>query len=366
MGKEIISDKQGICVITLFTIGSTLILGAAGEAKSDAWIAIIAALMAGLIISQIYARLLFLFPRKDLFEILEIVFGKIFGRIIGCVFIWYAFHLGTLVLRNYGEFIDNIALPETPMILSMVVLAFLSAWVAKEGVEVLGRVSEIFLMVIFAIVFTTQLLILPQIEIRNLEPILGNGIAPVVQGAFSSFTFPFAEAVVFLMVLSCLKEKKSCYKVFRWGLIVGGIMILIISIRNILVLSSDVIGLFYFPSYVAVTRVNIANFLQRLEITVSIVFTVCVFIKISVCLIASARGTARVFGLKNYRIIVMPITILMISISYILYEGAMDMLEWAFQVYPYYALPFQVFLPIAILISAEIKTRRVKSKNQNC
>jgi spore germination protein KB len=366
MNKEVISDRQGICTITLFLMGSTLILGAGGQAKRDVWIAIIVAIVAGIAISLIYSRLLSSFPQKDLFETLEIVFGKAFGKIIGGLFIWYAFHLGTLVLRNYGEFIDNIALPETPMIISMVIIGFLCAWVAKEGVEVLGRLSEIFLLVLFIIIFTIQLLVTPHLDIRNFEPVLANGLGPVAQGALSAFTFPFAESVVFLMTLSCLQRKNSAYKSYRWGIIIGGSMILMISMRNVLVLGSDIIELFYFPSYAAVTRVNVANFLQRLEIAVSIVFTVCVFIKVSVCLLATTRGIARIFNLKDYRQTVIPITILMVNVSYILYENVMEMTEWAFKVYPYYALPFQVFFPIIILIAAEIKIRKQNSNKKSC
>jgi spore germination protein KB len=366
MGKEVISNRQGICALTLFLMGSTLILGAAGEAKRDVWIAIVAAAIGGILISLVYARLLFIFPGKDLIEILEIVFGKVIGKAIGLLFIWYAFHLGTLVLRNLGEFIDNVALPETPMIVSMVIISFLSAWVAKEGVEVLGRLSEIFIVVLFTIIFTIQILITPQLHFRNIEPVLASGFGIVAQGALSAFTFPFAESVLFLMILSNLQKKESPYKAYRWGIIIGGSMILIISMRNILVLGADIAELLYFPSYIAVTRINVANFLQRLEIAVSIVFVVCVWVKLSICLLASAKGVARIFNLADYRITVFPIVILMINVSYILYENAMEMVEWAFKVYPYYALPFQVVLPIIILIAAEIKTRRARAKNHSC
>ena len=35
------------------------------------------------------------------------------------LYIWYVFHLGALVFRNFGEFMNIVALPETPMMISM-------------------------------------------------------------------------------------------------------------------------------------------------------------------------------------------------------------------------------------------------------
>jgi spore germination protein KB len=38
----------------------------------------------------------------------------------------------------------------------------------------------------------------------------------------------------------------------------------------------------------------------------------------------------------------------------------MDMKFWAFKVYPYYAFPMQVILPIIVWVFAEIKVRKNK------
>lgn len=361
MNKETISDRQAITMIALFLMGTTLIIGAGGGAKRDVWIAIILGILAGLLIALVYIRLIFLFPDKDLIEILEEVFGKYIGKIIGFLYIWYVFHLGTLVLRNFGEFIDTVALPETPMIVSMIFIVFLSAWAAKEGIEVIGRLSEILFQVLLVIILLIQLLILPEIKLENIQPILYEGIGPVLKGSFSTFAFPFAELVIFIMFSTCLKRKSSSFKVYSLGIIVGGVIILVISLRNLLVLGANIVEIHYFPSYAAVTRINIANFLQRLEIAASLVFLVSVFIKLSVCILAASRGLSSALKLKDYRITIIPITLLMLNISYTIYENTMEMVSWASNVYPYYAFPFQVILPVTTLIGAEIKKRSQKT-----
>ncbi len=139
MNKEVISNKQGICLIILFITGSTFVVGIGSKAENDSWLAIILSTLFAFPILMIYARLLSLFPQKDLFDILEIIFGKFIGKFISILYIWFSLHLGTLVLRNFGEFIGTISLSKTPMIIPMIFIIFLSTWIIKGGIELLGR-----------------------------------------------------------------------------------------------------------------------------------------------------------------------------------------------------------------------------------
>lgn len=108
MNKEAISNKQGITLVIIFILGSTLVLGTAGEAKKDMWIAIIVGIFLSFPILLIYAKLLSMFPEKDIFDISILVLGNFFGRIVNILFIWFAIHLGALVLYNFGEFINTV------------------------------------------------------------------------------------------------------------------------------------------------------------------------------------------------------------------------------------------------------------------
>ena len=88
------------------------------------------------------------------------------------------------------------------------------------------------------------------------------------------------------------------------------------------------------------------------------VFIFGVFIKGSICLLFVCKGIEKMFKLKDYRTIVIQTGLLMIYFSYIIYDNSMTMKYWAFKVYPIYAFPFQVILPIMIWITAEVKVRK--------
>lgn len=360
MDKEIISDRQGVCLNTLYLLGSTLLIGTGGGvAKKDAWLAIILSVIITLPVMLIYSKILSLFHGKDLYQIVEIIFGKIAGKILSVLYIWFSLHLGALVIRNYSEFTNVTVFPDMPVIIPTIFLIVICIWGGKQGIEVLGRWSELFiiveliLMLIIAVVLSAVLL-----DINNLRPVLENGIKPVIYSAFLSFTFPFGETVILMLVYSCLKTKKSSYKVFNKALIFAGIMILITTLRNIMVLGADTLQRLYFPAYAVVQIIKIGNFLQRMEISVTIAFLINVFVKITICLIGACTGISRLFKLDDYRFLVTPIALTMVGLSITLYSSTMEMQQWAFKVWPYYAVIFQLILPIIIYIGAMLKVKK--------
>jgi spore germination protein KB len=364
MQKEQITDKEGIVLVITFIIGSTLIIGIGGDAKNDAWIAGIIGLSMCIPMLLVYSRIMSIFQGKDLFEILDLVLGKIFGKFVSVIYILYSFHLGALVLRNFGEFMNTSALPETPLFVSMFCLGLVIIAAVRLGIEVLGRTTTYFVPIIFFILLIVQILGIPQLHFNYIKPIFGNALSQVMKGAFSAFSFPFAEVVIFTGFFSSLKTKKSNVKVYLAGVLISGAIVIITTIRNILVLG-NMLGSFYFPSYEAVSRISIGDFIQRIEVTVSIVFVYGVFVKSSICLLIACKGIGRLFNLKDYRSIVIQMGLLMIYFSYIVYNNIMEMRYWAFKVYPYYAFPMQVILPIMIWIIAEIKARKNKcGKNE--
>lgn len=363
MRKEYITDKEAICIIIIFTIGSTLILGIGGEAKNDRWISGIIGLVLALPVILVYARIQTIFQGQDLFDICILLMGKIGGRIIGGIYVWYAFHLGAMVIRNFGEFVNVVVMPETPMFILMLTIGLVAILTVRSGVEVIGRICAYLLPILFFIIIVVQLLAIPEMRFNHIKPVLSNSFSVIAEGAYSTFSFPFAESVVFLGVLYSLKTKKSAYRAYYYGVLLAGLIIITITIRNIAVLGPLGTSL-YFPSHVAVSRISVGEFLQRIEVTVAFVFAVAALIKISICLFVAAKGISKICNLYDYRSIVIQLGLIMTYFAQFIYKDIMKMVEWAFKTYPYYAFPFQVVLPMVIWIISEIKKNKLTSQKQ--
>jgi len=362
MENEIITERQGVILIILFIIGSTFLIGSGGAAKQDAWISVIIAISWSIILLIMYSRILSLYPGKDLFDILQILMGKFIGKIISMLMIWFAFHLGSMVLRNLSEFTDILVFADTPVVVPMLFFTLLIIWSIKAGIEVLGRWSEFFVWVIVLISLFITFLLIPEMDIDRIKPILNNGAVPLLKGAFLSFSFPFGETVVFTMVFSNVSKAKNFNKTFILGLLLGGWLIFSATLRNLLVLGNETISRMYFPTAMEITLINLGSVIERTEITVVIAYLVCVFVKASICVFAVCNGISKVFGLNDYKFIATPVSFLMLSFSFIIYKSTMEMSFWAFNIYPYYSFIFEVIIPLIIFITAEVKRKHLVAK----
>jgi spore germination protein KB len=355
MTKELISDKQAISLMILFIWGSTLVIGTGGEAKRDMWAALILGMLLGAAAAFLYCKILSSYHQKNVFDINQIVFGRPAGIIINGFYVFFAYTLGVLVLNNFAEFIATVGLSDTPKVASVLPIVILTIWGVKIGVEGLGRWAEFFLILLSVIVIIPTLLSIPQMEFKNIRPVLGEGIKPLISGTISAFSFPFAETVIFIMVFSCLKREKSCYKVFYTGLFFGGAVLVVISIRNIMVIGSELLSKNYFPSYIVVSRINIGDFIQRIETVNTVAFLIAGYVKICLCLLAASNGLKTIFKFASYQVLVTPIALTMFAASFIAYESVLETTKFVTEIYPIFAAIFQVLLPAITYIGIKTK-----------
>lgn len=79
-------------------------------------------------------------------------------------------------------------------------------------------------------------------------------------------------------------------------------------------------------------------------------------LKVSVCLFAASSGLAKLLNLDDHRPTAAPVGAIMIMLAVIMFSNSIEVTDWL-KAYKYFALPFQVILPLVILATAEIKMR---------
>lgn len=362
MRWEVISDRQKIYLVIFFILGTATTIVRGIEAKQDLWLAIILAMLMTLVMCFIYGRIHYLSPNRTFSDVLEICFGKAIGRILCLLYVSFIFHLSTLIVVDLGFFLTTISFTETPRIVFSILAVLVSVYAIKSGIEVIARWSEFFLLIIIITVIAFVLLLAPEMNINNIQPMLSGGIKPILMGAFSAFSFPFAEIVVFLMLFKNFDSKKSPYRVYSIGLLISGPILILLGMVYLLVLGVNTTTSQHFPSHLATSRISIGSLIQRTEVVTDIISIIPTFTKLSLCLLAICIGISKIFALDDYRFIVTPIGLLIINLSVFLHTDIMNWGEWARDVWTIYALPFQVIIPIIVLIAAEVKKSRLQKK----
>lgn len=354
MNKEFISVRQAMFLMAAYICGSSVVLGGTNDAEQDSWLSLLFSQVIVIPILIVYARIIKLYPEKDLYEILTIVFGNFFGKVTVVLMTWYSIHLAALVLRNFSEFIEIVSMPETPQLPIMGLMLLVSVYLTRSGVATLGKLSLIVAPFIALTTTTTISLLMNQLDFKNLLPAMNHSAQVILGGSYKLFSFPFAETVLFLAVADCIKKGDSPYKAYIWGDIFGAAILFFAMLRNILALGPVLLKSEYFPSYVAARMINVGDFLVRIESTVAANFILGGVVKVTLCLFAASKGLACLFNIEDYRKLIWPVSLASLALSGIIYTSIMQMANFL-TIYAIYAIPFQIFIPILLWIGAEIK-----------
>lgn len=367
MKKEVITTKQAIAIMLMFILGSALIHVASTKANQDFWVSYVFVIIITLFVFFVYSRIISLFPQKNLLDINKFLFGKIAGSIIYGSYVFYAFSLGVFVTRHFTEFIQISSLPETPQYAFAICIILVSIYIVKNGIETLGRWSLFSLPIIIFIFLFTIFFSVYLFNPGNLKPIFQSDFSLIADGTFNSFSLPFGESVIFLLLLDSLQNGKKSLKVFYISMAIGVTIIMLAIFRNILVLGVENNKLLVNPSVSAVSIIQIRSFVERMEVITTMIFIICGLAKVTICLMGACRGTAKLLKLDSDRPVIAPLGLLMLMLSCNVFENLSHIIEW-FNVYRVFFLPIQIIFPLVTWITAEIKIKlqekRALTKNE--
>ncbi|WP_199614775.1 GerAB/ArcD/ProY family transporter [Paenibacillus alkalitolerans] len=356
-GIEQLSSTGLMAVMFMFLLGSSLTVPLAAVAGHDAWISILLAIVVSSGIAWVYTHLCQLYPGKSMVEIGGELLGRWAGRFIGLCYAWYSFHLGVLVLRNFFEFIQIVALTKTPTVVIAAAMMGIVLWVTFHGMEVVSRCSITLLGFVLIEGTVSTILMGKDFQPGNLLPVIDRGWAPILEGMTQLVGFPFGETILFAMIIPQINIMKQAKKTVLWTLVIAGLLLLLVNVRNTLVLGGLASRLIY-PSYTAYQYISIADFIERVEPIAVLTWVMGGFIKISVCLYVCAKSLATVLSANRFRTYLIPLSILMIEFSLFVYRDNAELIHFATEVWQWYSIPFQIIIPFLLLLAVTAGKRK--------
>ncbi|MBT2722718.1 GerAB/ArcD/ProY family transporter [Bacillus sp. ISL-46] len=361
MEKAKVSAFQLFAMMFLFELGSALVVSYGITAKKDAWLAILLGLCGGIVLFFIYYFLFRQYPNLPLTGYARKIFGKYVGWIIGLLYVVFLLYDAARDLRDFGDLLLSSTLTETPLLAINILLVLAICYVLYLGIEVVARTAEVFVIIMIVIGFTGNLLVYfsGNVEIHNLQPFLENGWKPILTTAFPLTTFfPFGEMIVFTMLLPYLNRPEVAKKVWLSAVISSGLILSYTTSLNIAVLSVEEVERSTFPLLSTIGKVNLMEFLQRLDALVVFTLLINMFFKISILFYGAVIGIVDLFNLKNHQQIVLPAGIILIFLSMAIASNFAEHIEEGQKTAQYYFFPLiMVILPLFMLVVAMIRNR---------
>ena len=311
MLKENISLTQLFALIVNYVLGTSIVTGVGREAMQDTWIALMIATFIGMGLMYFYYSFNILLPNKNLYDIMEYCFTRLVAIGLSFVYITYFLYLSGRVVRGFTELMHSAVLAQTPVEVIIFVIILVFVYITYLGLEVIARVTEVFTpyvlglsIILFILLFSSRV-----VELHNLQPVLGDGLKPILKALYPSLTtFPYGELVIFTVILSNASQLKESKKVALIGVLIGGILV-IGSILMVTTLGAEGAKYSSFPMLSAGRRVAIGEFIERIDVVVVIIMMFGVLIKGTLYLYVGLKGLEYVFRL-SFRYFTFPMAML--------------------------------------------------------
>ncbi|MEW9698635.1 GerAB/ArcD/ProY family transporter [Paenibacillus sp. SI8] len=318
MEKAKINAWQLFSLALLFEFGTSIVVSFGLDAKKDAWIASLLGLGLGLILFPVYLYLYRQFPKIPLTEYIRKIVGKYLGWPLGLLYVVYFIYSSARDLRDAGDLLIASVYDQTPLFALATLMMVAVFYVLHKGIEVLARTSEICLLILVALGLLGNFAVLVSgiIDFKNLLPVLENGWKPIITTVLTqTFIFPYGEMIAFTMILPYLDKPQKASKSGLSAIAISGVVISYTTLLNVSVLGVNIASRSTFPLHTMISKVNIIEFIQRLDAIVVLTLIIADFFKIAIFLYAAILGTMDLFKIKKHGALVFPIGIITLFAS---------------------------------------------------
>ncbi|WP_409344448.1 endospore germination permease [Paenibacillus sp. MBLB4367] len=360
--NEKISARQFMILVILFTVGTSILItpsGLAAEAKQDAWITVIVGMAEGALLLLLYIALAMRYPRLTLVEISLEVLGKWLGTIVSLSFASFGIIAAATVIWGVGNFVTTELMPETPIKAVNILFGAIVVIGTRLGIESLGRSAELAFPIVVVLFFILVIFTLPQIDFDNMRPVLETGIKPHLKASLSYTSFSYLPLIVLLMIFpSQLANPVKAKTSFWTATLTGGTVMILIVMLDILVLRADITAQTTYVSFMLAGKIRVFDFLQRFEAVVAGIWFTGMFYKTCIYYYSAVYGIAQAFKLNDYRTIVMPLGLALITLSHFIYPSIVYAQTWDVKSWVPYTISYGLFLPVLLLLAGALRGSR--------
>lgn len=331
------------------------------KARQDAWFSGFLACLFGFLVVTVAAKLALRFPAATVIEYAPRLLGRLLGKAVGFIYVFYFLYGSCYVMRQFGELMATAYYPRTPIIAFIIILGLLACYLVYQGLEVLCRV--ILIWGIFAPIFVILVLLLVKdIEITHFLPFMEFGAGPVVAGMIAPAGW-LAQAAGIVMLLPFISDKRRVVRTSLTavlGLFFFGEIVLATAIG---VMGAETVARLLFPAFTLFRRIHIASLpvLDRQDAIFMMLWTGGMLLNLATFFYAGMLGLGQWLGLKSYRPLVFPAGALLAALAIHSWANVTELTAFSSEIFPWISIFVNFVLTASLFLVALIKGTRGKT-----
>lgn len=322
----------------------------------DSWISVLIAGVLGFGILFIFIYISNYEKDLTLTEKTKKLFGNIFGTIINYILVIILFVTAVSLFYDLMGFISSQFLPETPIFIIGFMFTLVIIYINIKGIETISRTAIVIFFISMFLFIIAVFGLIGKFDVSNLKPMLEFGLKNSVKGSMYILLLNILPSVVLLIIP---KNTLVDYKKTSICIIISYIFSIILILLTIFLtlgnLGIELSRLYLFPEYVVLKRINLFNFIDRIENIIVIQWIFGLFLNVSFIIYFITNTIKK----NNNKIITYLIAFILLFISNYVFKNTTiyDVYIYNIAIYFKYTL-----LLVLILITIKIKYNRIKKK----
>ncbi|WP_416828033.1 GerAB/ArcD/ProY family transporter [Ectobacillus polymachus] len=347
-----ISPYQYFILIFFFIIGNSILTAPSllvSTAKQQGWIPGILSLVIGVLLAFLYTKIADRQKRTPFIAFISSLYGKWIALFFTLHYLFFFCTLTALVLRSMGDFVTTQIITEAPIISTHIVFMILVVYGVKLGLPTICRFGETIFPIFLVLVLVFFFFVSTKIEPENFLPFFPFDYKSIAKATITFSGFPFFELCTFLVIQPYVVQKKPLKKVLPLGTLLGGMVLILLTLLCILVLTPELTSSCFYPSYAMAQKIRVTEFIERTELVMAVLWFISLFFKIAISFYNSVSLLGTLFAVQKTNTMVIPLASIIIIYSMVLSPND-AYIPLNAKVWPYYAVFSGLIFPCLLLL----------------
>ncbi|REE77685.1 spore germination protein (amino acid permease) [Paenibacillus taihuensis] len=326
----------------------------------DTWIAIVVAIMFGMLLLSYYAWLAKKFPTQTLIQYTKTLLGPFVGRVIGALYVLYFMLISSLYICRISVGFQMTFLPHTPVFVLIVMTLTFCVYSALQGYNAVARLGVLAAFLLFGVnnIFLTASVI-SDINAANYLPFLGSSLGDIGTSSIY-YLFPHSQFIFLTMLYPFIQKQRKIGSYITWRTTLVVFVASFLNLATVGLFSARQLAMLHYPPVELSRMVEFGDFFERMDVLFVTFYGAGMFIAIGTVFTVFISSLNQLMERKNgYRGLLLPASVLLLLLSLILFRSEKQMVQFIFGQGIWIAICFQLILPGLLGIVFLIRKERL-------
>lgn len=326
----------------------------------DAWFTYLLPLLYTFIVAAFFAYLIRWYPSKNLFEIVQLVFGKMIGTILNSLLIIYFWFIVLKDIYLISSFTTTILLEHTPIEFIILLFCLLLMYFGRKNIEVIARVNDIFYPLFILSLCVMPFLLANRLSLTMLEPSLTLSMTHWVKSNLLS-SGAMGDVFVLGIFLHALCNQIQFRSAMKFGATLGILLLTLLLVLEIMVFGPLMPSELVYPGYALIQMIRISEFLDRVDLILFSIWLPTLTCKIITSFLALLLGVQHIIHSSHQALLNKPLSLWIVISAYFGFGYSAGLNSFTHMIMPVLSLSFQLLLIVSIYLVLHLKRYKISS-----